>query len=124
MKLEVFDPAMCCSTGVCGPGVDPDLARFAADLSWLGEQGVEVERFNLAQQPQAFVTSAAAKAALQEHGDQALPLLVLDGKPVSHGTYPSRDELATLTVTALAPSLTVLGEDSGSSSCGCGPGGC
>ncbi len=30
--IEVFDPAMCCSTGVCGPQVDPDLARFAADL--------------------------------------------------------------------------------------------
>lgn len=123
MKLEVFDPAMCCSTGVCGPGVDPDLARFAADLSWLGEQGVEVERFNLAQQPQAFVASEPAKSALQEHGDQALPLLVLDGTPVSRGTYPTRDELATMTITGLAPKLTVVGEGSGSS-CGCGSGGC
>ena len=28
-KLEVFDPAMCCSTGVCGVEVDPVLAQFA-----------------------------------------------------------------------------------------------
>jgi hypothetical protein len=42
---------MCCSTGVCGPGVDPQLARFAADVAWLQGQGVTVERFNLAQQP-------------------------------------------------------------------------
>ena len=28
--LQVFDPPMCCSTGVCGPQVDPELPRFAA----------------------------------------------------------------------------------------------
>jgi len=52
--VRVFDPAMCCSTGVCGPSVDPQLARFSADLDWLTSQGVAVERFNLAQQPAAF----------------------------------------------------------------------
>jgi arsenite methyltransferase len=53
--LQVFDPPMCCSSGVCGPSVDPRLPRFAADLDWLRNQGVQVERFNLAHQPQAFV---------------------------------------------------------------------
>jgi hypothetical protein len=47
MKIQIFDPAMCCSTGVCGPSVDPELVRFAADLDWLARQGVEVERYNL-----------------------------------------------------------------------------
>jgi hypothetical protein len=47
VTIRVFDPAMCCSTGVCGPSVDPDLARFAADVDWLQKQGVKVERFNL-----------------------------------------------------------------------------
>lgn len=56
-RLQVFDPAMCCSTGVCGPHVDPQLPRFSADLEWLGTQGVEVERYNLAQQPRVFVAS-------------------------------------------------------------------
>ena len=41
--IRVFDPAMCCSTGVCGPGVDPELARFASDVDWLQKQGVKVE---------------------------------------------------------------------------------
>ena len=52
--LQVFDPPMCCSTGVCGPKVNPALPRFAADLNWLKSQGVHVERFNLAQNPDAF----------------------------------------------------------------------
>jgi hypothetical protein len=34
--LLVFDPALCCSSGVCGPELDTDLVRFAADLEWLG----------------------------------------------------------------------------------------
>ena len=32
-KIEIFDPAMCCSTGVCGPGVDPELLRMATMVS-------------------------------------------------------------------------------------------
>lgn len=28
MKIEVFDPPMCCSSGVCGPAVDPVFPRF------------------------------------------------------------------------------------------------
>lgn len=50
-KLEVYDPAMCCSTGVCGPDVDPALVAFAADLKWVAEQGVEVQRYNLGTEP-------------------------------------------------------------------------
>jgi len=95
-KVEVFDPPMCCSTGVCGPKVDPVLVHFAADLHWLANQRVAVERYNLAQQPQAFAASAVVKSALKEHGNECLPLILLDGSIVSRGTYPKRDELARL----------------------------
>ena len=33
--LTVFDPAMCCSTGVCGSDVDQVLVNFSADVQWL-----------------------------------------------------------------------------------------
>jgi AhpD family alkylhydroperoxidase len=90
----VFDPAMCCSTGVCGPSVDPQLARFSADLGWLKEQGVKVERFNLSQQLGAFVEHAPVKLALETKGEDALPLILVDGQVKSTGTYPSREQLA------------------------------
>jgi hypothetical protein len=96
-KVEVFDPPMCCSTGVCGPKVDPALVRFAADLHWLANQKVAVERYNLAQQPQAFAANAVVRSALQERGNECLPLLLVDGSIASQGRYPSRDELARLT---------------------------
>jgi hypothetical protein len=94
--LRVFDPPMCCATGVCGPGVDPDLARFSADLEWLKGQGVEVQRFNLAQQPGAFVEHRAVKEALQTRGNESLPLVLVDDRVAVEGAYPSRDTLAAL----------------------------
>ena len=62
--LTVFDPAMCCSTGVCGSDVDQVLVDFSADVQWLKGRGVQVERYNLAQQPMSFVQNEKAKAFL------------------------------------------------------------
>jgi hypothetical protein len=93
--IRVFDPAMCCSTGVCGPTTDPDLARFASDLEWLKKQGVAVERFNLSAQPQAFAETAAVKKAL-ERGTDVLPLVMIDDRVAVEGKYPTRDTLAAL----------------------------
>jgi hypothetical protein len=95
-KLAVYDPPMCCSTGVCGPAVDPVLPRVAADLDWLKRRGVGVERHNLAQQPQAFASQPTITAALREHGNDCLPLILVDGVIVSRGSYPDRAELARL----------------------------
>ena len=91
--LQVFDPPMCCSTGVCGPNVNPALIRFAADLQRLQEQGVRVERFNLAQEPGEFAQNPIVGPLLAEIGTGCLPLVLVDGVVVSRGGYPSREEL-------------------------------
>ena len=95
--IEIFDPPMCCSTGVCGPTVDPVLPRFVADLHWLANQGVSVTRYNLAQEPQAFAANAAVKTALASNGNDCLPLILVNGEIASKGTYPDRKQLAELT---------------------------
>jgi hypothetical protein len=94
--LQVFDPAMCCSTGVCGPDIDPKLVQFAADLDWLKTQDVIVQRHSLSQNPAAFVENEAAKTALAKKGEAALPLLLVNGKVAATGRYPERVELAAL----------------------------
>ncbi len=91
--IQVFDPPMCCPTGVCGPQVDPALVRFAADLDWLKGRGVAVERFNLAQTPAAFAGNPVVTAAMRAR-DDALPLLLVDGEVAFQGAYPARDALA------------------------------
>lgn len=92
-KLEVFDPAMCCSTGVCGVEVDPVLAQFAADLKWVVEHGITVERHNLGQEPQAFAANPAVVKEM-EAGIDRLPILAVDGHIITTGMYPSRQQLA------------------------------
>ena len=92
--LTVFDPAMCCSTGVCGSDVDKALVDFSVDLQWLKGRGVQIERFNLAHQSMSFVENAKAKAFLEASGVEGLPLLLLDGETVMAGRYPKRAELA------------------------------
>ena len=92
--IRVFDPAMCCSSGVCGPSVDPQLARFSADLDWLKAQGVSVERFNLAQQPAAFAEDQTVRSTLETKGAAGLPVVKVNGEIKSSGVYPSRSELS------------------------------
>ncbi len=97
MKLQIFDPPMCCSTGICGPGVDPALVAFTADLDWLKRQGIEVERYNLSQQTQAFISNTTVSDALKKDGNDCLPLILLDGKVILQGAYPTRGKLAEVT---------------------------
>lgn len=91
--LKIYDPAMCCSTGVCGPSVDPKLVKLAADVAFLKSRGVQVERFNLGHQPGAFT---ADPLVLSEMGSEAehLPLFLVDGECKAKGRYPDRNELA------------------------------
>ena len=92
-SVVVYDPAMCCSTGVCGPSVDPELLRVVRDLRFVESQGVKVERFNLAQEPGAFTENPRVAGLLQAFGDKALPVTLVNGDVLAHGHYPSRDEL-------------------------------
>ncbi|MBT3198671.1 MAG: arsenite efflux transporter metallochaperone ArsD [Phycisphaerales bacterium] len=101
--LEVYDPPMCCSTGVCGPAVDPKLAQFAADLEWLGEQGASVTRFGLTGQPEAYAANELVRQSLTESGQACLPLILTDGQIATQGTYPQREELAKMVGLDTAP---------------------
>jgi hypothetical protein len=92
--IKVYDPAMCCNSGVCGVDVDQQLVSFAADIAWLNEQGNSIERFNLAQQPMAFAESTVVKDFLQRSGVEGLPLILVDEEIALTGRYPRRSELA------------------------------
>jgi len=122
-KVQIYDKAMCCSTGVCGPQVDPVLPKFAADLDWLKEQGHQVFRFNLAQDPGEFAKNATVQTMLADEGVECLPLVIVDDRVVSRSEYPSRENLALWTGTAMQPKATLpMASDSGC--CGGGNTGC
>lgn len=93
-NMTIYDPPMCCSSGVCGPDVDPILPRFAGMVSKLAEEGVVVERFNLSQQPLAFAQNAAVRQRIEKEGTEVLPLIFIDGELEMQGRYPETQERA------------------------------
>jgi len=120
-QFVLYEPAMCCQTGVCGPSVDQQLIDVREHLRWAEGQGATVTRHNLSSDPDAFVANSKVTGLMAAFGDAALPALVVDGEIAVHGRYPSRDELAGLLDTQVpAPLQLSVSADS----CGCEPGGC
>ncbi|ULB12465.1 arsenite efflux transporter metallochaperone ArsD (plasmid) [Cereibacter azotoformans] len=92
--LTVYDPAMCCSTGICGTEVDQRLVQLAADLDWLKAQGVTVSRFGLSREPAEFAANETIRQIMQESEGDDLPAFLVNGTLVAKARYPDRMELA------------------------------
>jgi len=95
-KMIIFDPAMCCSTGVCGPSVNKELLRVATVINTLKNKGVLVERYNLTSNPQAFIDNKEINKILNTKGVDALPVIMVNGAVVKIGSYPTNEEFCSL----------------------------
>ena len=93
-KIHIYDPALCCSSGVCGVDVDQGLLNFASDIDWAKKEGAEVIRYNLGKEPLKFAENEIVKSFLERAGQEGLPLILLDGEVMLAGRYPTRTELA------------------------------
>lgn len=121
-SMEIYEPAMCCETGLCGVGVDPELLRISTALSNLKKQGVEVKRYNLNNFPQEFIKNTEINTLIMGDGVDSLPATVVDGKIIMTKNYPTNQEIAEL----LCVPVDFLGEEKKaetSSGCEC-EGGC
>lgn len=117
-NVTVYDPAMCCSTGICGAEVDQQLVNFAADLDWLKSKGVAVTRINLSQEPVKFAENATVKSVLETSGVKGLPVVMVGDAMRSTGRYPERTELAKFAGIDFTPAAKTATTDSGSGCCG------
>lgn len=93
-KIEIFDPAMCCSTGVCGPSIDPELMRVATVINTLKEKGIVIKRHGLSTEPQDFISNNVISDILQKEGSNVLPVTLVDGEVAKTKEYPTNDELS------------------------------
>lgn len=126
-KMIIFDPAMCCSTGVCGPSVDKELLRVSTTLNTLKNKGILVERYNLTNNPQIFVDNKVINEILNTKGVEALPVTVVDGVVVKEGKYPTNEEFCSLLeIPADTLKLTIkkAGIKKPTKGCGCKDGCC
>jgi len=118
-KIEIFDPAMCCSTGVCGPSIDPELLRIATIINALKDKGIIIKRHGLSNEPQDFISNKIISDILQKEGADILPVTLLDGEVVKTKGYPTNGELSKwldIEIKTRQPEKK--------SRCGCGPRGC
>lgn len=95
-KMVIFDPAMCCPTGVCGPSVDKELLRVATVINRLEKKGILVERHNLTNNPQIFVDNKLVNKILNDEGVDILPITMVDEKIVKTREYPTNEEFVDL----------------------------
>jgi len=93
VKVTIFEPAMCCSTGVCGPSPDKELIRISNNVRKLEEEGVSIERYNLSQRPDAFFREDQVQKLLNEKGQDVLPITMVDSEVRLTGRYPNNEEL-------------------------------
>ncbi|MDY3114978.1 MAG: arsenite efflux transporter metallochaperone ArsD [Sutterella sp.] len=93
--LSIYEPALCCETGLCGVSIDPELLRITTAVKTLKAAGFAVERYNLKSAPMAFISNATVKAFLNHKGQ--LPLTLLNGEEKLSGRYPTNDELCAWT---------------------------
>ncbi len=127
-KMQIFEPAMCCPTGICGVGVDSELLRISTVLNNLSKNGVNVDRFNLTSAPMEFIKNKTISDLLNSKGPEVLPATILDGEIIITGRYPSNEEFSQyldVPISKLSESpkttLNVLPNNSG---CGCSDGNC
>jgi hypothetical protein len=91
--VELFDPPLCCPTGLCGPTLDQTLLDVNELVLALKAEGVEVERYQMASHPHVFVKHPDVMRLVRERGMEAFPITVIDGQIIKVGTYPTRDEI-------------------------------
>lgn len=95
-KMEIYEPAMCCSTGICGVSVDPELLRISAVLDKLRKNGCKIRRYNLSGSPIKFIDNETVNNFIQVKGAEGLPIVLVDGEIVLEGRYPSNEEFEEL----------------------------
>ena len=119
-KMYIYEGAMCCSTGVCGPSPDEELMRVSSLVDKLTKSGASIERYNLTNNPKEFVENKTVNKLLDEKGEDVLPIVILDDEVVMTGKYPSNEEPYEM----LFLSDDALEDTNNDGGCGCSGSGC
>lgn len=91
-KMYIYEGAMCCSTGVCGPSPDEELMRVSSLVDKFKKSGASIERYNLTNNTKEFVENKTINSLLNEKGEDILPVVMVNGEVLMTGKYPSNEE--------------------------------
>lgn len=92
LNIEIYEEAMCCSTGVCGPEPDKTLIKTNQINEYLKQNQIEVQRYNMSNNPNEFIKNKEAIRLIQEKGNEVLPITFIEGNIAKTGTYITQEE--------------------------------
>lgn len=98
VEIKLFEPAMCCSSGVCGPSPDQELIRVNGDIEKMKQNGIKVLRYNLTSAPNAFVRHEAIMTLIKDKGEAIMPITMINDEVVKTGSYMTTDEVMDIIV--------------------------
>jgi hypothetical protein len=116
-KIIIYESAMCCSSGVCGPSPDQALLALQDALEEIKKMGSEVERYSITQSPKKFRENPQVIKLIQEQQLKALPITTFNGNVVKSGSYPTLEELKKLLKDSVEPSLVLAEETTSEQGC-------
>jgi hypothetical protein len=93
-EIEIFDPAMCCSTGLCGPSIDTELFRISRVLNKFERSGILVKRHNLSSDPGIYLSNKKVNELIAKEGVEVLPITMVDGEIIKTKAYPTNEEFS------------------------------
>ncbi len=92
-KIVIYDPPMCCSSGVCGPNPDQTLIEFQDTFTALKKSGYDIERYIITQSPEKFKENPKVIKLIREQQLKVLPITTVDNVVVKTGSYPTSKEI-------------------------------
>lgn len=94
-ELIIYEGAMCCSTGVCGPEPDKELIKFNEAIKKLPIEfkGLKVTRAGLAFNSLLFSLNKEVVQLVKEKGQEVLPITTLNGEIIAQRKYLKYAEL-------------------------------
>ena len=93
VAIELFDPSMCCPTGLCGPTLDQTLLDVSDMILALQADGWLVERYQMTSHPHKFINNMDIMRLVREKQMAALPITTVNGQVIKVGIYPTLSEI-------------------------------
>jgi hypothetical protein len=92
-KIIIYESAMCCASGVCGPNPDQTLIELKGILDDIAKSGVVIERYSITLNPKKFMENPQVIQLIQEQQLKVLPITIFNGNIIKVGSYPTKEEL-------------------------------
>jgi disulfide oxidoreductase YuzD len=116
-KIIIYESAMCCSSGVCGPSPDQALLNLQDAIEEIKKVGSEVKRYSITLNPKKFRENPQVIRLIQEQQLKALPITTFNGNVVKSGGYPTLEELKNLLKNSVDPSAVLAEETTSEQGC-------